>query len=211
MEASLLTVVVVLATFLGIGASSVIASLPIRGARGELQALGVEGNGRNDGRRVCKVSGFGAKGDGIGYDTSAIQAAIDFCAERGGGVVFIPPGTYLTGTIYLKSNITLWVDQGATILGGTRQQDFPAQASRWYTVLAEDAENVELTGGGIITGQGLKFVVEFKQEKNIMVSWNETGDCSGDECRPRLVGFINCKHVHVWNVFLQEPAYWWYV
>ena len=60
-----------------------------------------------------------------------------------------------------------------------------------------------------MNGQGLKFVTEFKEEKNIMVSWNVTGDCVGDECRPRLVGFINCKNVAVWNVSFQQPAYWW--
>ncbi|KAG0597558.1 hypothetical protein M758_12G004200 [Ceratodon purpureus] len=201
------TIVVVLASILLIGAeSSLAASHPsLEYGPGRLQALNV---GEIQDRLVCRVSDFGARGDGIVYDTSAVQSTIDYCAERGGGVVHVPPGTYLTGTIYLKSNITLWVDEGATILGGSNQADFPAQSSRWYTILAEDAENVELTGGGIVAGQGLKFVVEFKEEKNIMVSWNVTGDCVGDECRPRLVGFINCKNVHVWNVFLEEPAYW---
>jgi polygalacturonase len=204
----LLKIELVLATILVLGTSSLAGnSRPIlRDAR--LQALSVV---ENEGRRVCSVLDFGAKGDGIDYDTSAIQSAIDYCAVRGGGVVHVPPGMYLTGTVYLKSNITLRVDHGATILGGTNQADFPAQSSRWYTILAENAENVELTGGGTVTGQGLKFVVEFKDEKNIMVSWNVTGDCVGDECRPRLVGFINCKNVRVKNMFLEQPAYWWYI
>ena len=162
------------------------------------------------GQLVCRPSDFGAVGNGKDYDTRAIQSSIDYCAEQGGGVVRISPGRYLTGTVFLKSNITLWVDEGATILGSTRQEDFPPQWTRWYTILAEDAENVEVTGGGIVSGQGLKFVEEFKWEKNVMVSWNVTGDCVGDECRPRLVGFVNCKNVHIWNVFLEEPAYWWY-
>lgn len=162
-------------------------------------------------RRVCSVSDFGVIGNGMTYDTGAIQATIDYCAERGGGVVRIPPGRYLTGTVHLRSNITLWVDEGATLVGGTQQADFPDESWRWYTILAEDAENVELTGGGVVAGQGLAFVVEFKEEKNIMVSWNVTGDCRGDECRPRLVGFRNCKNVHVRNIFLQDPAYWWYL
>lgn len=161
-------------------------------------------------RRVCTIRDFGVTGTGVSYDTLGIQAAIDFCAShQGGGVVHIPPGQYLTGTLHLRSNITLWVEEGAVLLGSTRQQDF--EPGRWYTILAEGAENVEVTGGGVVTGQGSEFVVEFKEEKNIMVSWNETGDCFGDECRPRLVGFIGCKNVRVRNVFLRDPAYWWYV
>lgn len=182
------------------------AATPLPLARPNFQALSVGDNGR----RVCRASEFGATANGKDYDTSAIQSSIDYCAEQGGGVVHISPGTYLTGTLFLRSNITLWVDEGATIVGSTRQEDFPPQWTRWYTILAEDAENVELTGGGIVTGQGLKFVAESKAEKNIMVSWNITGDCFGNECRPRLVGFVNCKNVHIWNVFLEEPAYWWY-
>lgn len=183
-----------------------LAAAPLPPARPSFQALRV---GKSD-RLVCSASDFGATGNGKDYDTRAIQSSIDYCAEQGGGIVHIAPGTYLTGTLFLKSNITLWVNQGATILGSTRQEDFPPQWTRWYTILAEDAENVELTGGGVVTGQGLKFVEEFKPEKNSMVSWNVTGNCLGDECRPRLVGFVNCKNVHIWNMFLEQPAYWWY-
>lgn len=78
-------------------------------------------------------------------------------------------------------------------------------------VLAENASDVGITGGGVVDGQGLKFVVTKNERKNVMVSWNQTGECSGDECRPRLVGFLGCRNVHVWNVRLNEPAYWWCV
>jgi len=103
------------------------------------------------------------------------------------------------------------VEEGARILAGTKQEDFPAEPARWYAVLAEEVENVGITGGGEINGQGLAFVERFDERKNVMVSWNQTGSCRGDECRPRLVGFIGCKNVHVWNVNLIEPALWWCV
>lgn len=160
-------------------------------------------------RPICRASDFGATGTGKGYDTNAIQSSIDACASMGGGVVYISPGTYLTATLFLRTNITLWIAKGATILGSQHQRDFPKESSRWYTILAEGAENVVITGGGVVNGQGLKFVTEFKEAKNIMLSWNVTGDCVGDECRPRLVGFINCKNVGVWDVSFQHPAYWW--
>lgn len=94
------------------------------------------------------------------------------------------------------------------MLGGTRIGNYPPESTRWYVVVAEDAEGVGITGGGEINGQGLKFVERFDERKNVMVSWNKTGACLGDECRPRLVGFLRCKDVHVWNVSLIQPAYW---
>lgn len=78
-------------------------------------------------------------------------------------------------------------------------------------ILAENASDVGITGGGVVDGQGLEFVVKFDQRKNVMVSWNQTGACSGDECRPRLVGFLDSTNVKVWNVTFTQPAYWWLV
>lgn len=75
-------------------------------------------------------------------------------------------------------------------------------------VLAENERDVGITGGGVVDGQGLKFVQRFDERKNVMVSWNRTGACLGDECRPRLVGFLGCTNVRVWNVTLWQPAYW---
>lgn len=164
---------------------------------------------RDEGRPVCEVTEFGAVGSGEVYETAAIQAAIDACGSLpGGGTVYLPPGTFLTGTVFLRSNITLWIDEGATLLGSPLQKDFPTSSSQWYTILAQDVQNVELTGGGVVSGQGLKFVVKFEERKNVMVSWNTTDACHGNECRPRLIGFVNCKNVHIWNLLLQEPPLW---
>lgn len=154
----------------------------------------------------CDVTAFGASGSGITYDTSSIQQAIDSCS--GGSVLFPSPGTYLTGTLFLRSRTLLHIQPGATLLGSPLQDHYPPEDWRWYVVLAENASDVGITGGGVIDGQGLKFVTEFNEKKNVMVSWNQTGACLGDECRPRLVGFLQCERVHVWNISLQQPAYW---
>ncbi|KAK3035159.1 hypothetical protein RJ639_032832 [Escallonia herrerae] len=150
---------------------------------------------------------YGAAGDGVHYDTLPIQAAIDACttASTTSGRpchVTFPPGAYLTATLFLKSGVVLDIQQNATVLGGTRLEDYPRNADRWYVVVAEDAVEVGITGGGEIKGQGLKFVQRFDERKNVMVSWNWTGSCSGDECRPRLVGFIRSKNIRVWNISL---------
>lgn len=160
--------------------------------------------------RVFSVSDYGAAGDGSRYDTAAIQDAVDACAAAGGGRVLLPaPGDYLTATVHLRSRVVLEVPPGARLLGGTRQADYPPESRRWYLVLAENTTGAGVTGGGEINGQGGAFVVTPSEVKNVMVSWNATGDCLGDECRPRLVGFIDSKDVRIHDITLNQPAYWW--
>ncbi|KAE8680587.1 Basic helix-loop-helix DNA-binding superfamily protein, putative isoform 1 [Hibiscus syriacus] len=156
---------------------------------------------------TVSVRDFGATGDGKHYDTSAIQSAIDSCHTKQCYVTF-PNGTYLTATIHLKSNVILDIPKGSTILGGTKLEDYPKESRRWFVILAEKASDVGITGGGVVDGQGSEFVVKFDERKNVMVSWNHTGACSGDECRPRLVGFLDSTNVRVWNVTFTQPAYW---
>lgn len=160
---------------------------------------------------TLSVTDFGATGDGVTYDTSAIQSAIDSCCTTPCYVTFPRGGTYLTATIRLKSGVVLDIEEGATLLGGPRLQDYPIEQRRWYVVLAENASDVGITGGGVVDGQGLEFVKRFDQKKNVMVSWNWTGACLGDECRPRLIGFIDCRNVKLSNLELRQPAYWWCV
>jgi polygalacturonase len=107
------------------------------------------------------VREHGAAGDGHTLDTKAINGAIDACTHAGGGTVYLPPGQYLTGTIILKSHVTLQVDAGATILGSQDPADYPAFKSVWgddtvmlALIYAEDAENITLSGRGTIDGQG---------------------------------------------------------
>ncbi|KAJ4799564.1 Pectin lyase-like superfamily protein [Rhynchospora pubera] len=163
----------------------------------------------SDGLDTFSVTEYGAIGDGKHYDTAAIQAAIDACHKSGGGRVLLPSGgDYLTATVRLKSGVTLVVQKGARLLGGTKEGDYPKESARWYVVLAENATGVGITGGGEINGQGGEFVVLENERKNVMVSWNATGKCLGDECRPRLVGFLDSKDVKVSDLTLNQPAYW---
>ncbi|RWW14352.1 hypothetical protein GW17_00021882 [Ensete ventricosum] len=159
---------------------------------------------------IISVTDHGAVGDGRCYDTAAIQEAIDECAGAGGGRVRFPAGgDYLTATVWLRTGVVLEVEAGARILGGRWQRDYPADPARWYVVVAEGVQRVGITGGGEINGQGEAFVVRRDPRKNVMVSWNATGSCRGDECRPRLVGFIDSVDVVVSDVTLNQPAYWW--
>jgi polygalacturonase len=123
-------------------------------------------------QRVYDVTTFGAKGDGRTLDTGAINKAIETAAAAGGGTVNFPAGTYLSVSIHLQSNITLYLDQGATILAadyvaGKLSYDLPEPNqwdmyqdfghSHWQNSLiwGIGLENVSIIGPGLIHGKGL--------------------------------------------------------
>ena len=123
-------------------------------------------------RAVYDVRAFGAKGDGKVLDTRAINKAIDAASVAGGGTAYFPAGTYLSVSIHLQSNITLHLDQGATILAadtipGRVAYDLPEPNewdmyqdfghSHWQNSLiwGVDLENVSIVGPGLINGKGL--------------------------------------------------------
>ena len=77
---------------------------------------------------------YGAAGDGQVLDTLAIQRTIDACERAGGGTACVPAGTYLTGSVFMKSNVTLHLDAGATLLGSEQIADYPLIDHRWEGV-----------------------------------------------------------------------------
>ncbi|MCL7044272.1 hypothetical protein MKW94_010814 [Papaver nudicaule] len=155
---------------------------------------------------VFSVTDYGAVGDGNTYDTQQIQAAIDACHAAGGGTVSFPKKIFLVGTIFLKSGVQLKFND-STILGGTKMEDYPTDPHRWFVVLAENATDVGIIGDlGTIDGQGEKYIEKLDEKSSVMKSWNTTGVCHGDRCRPRLVGFFDCKNVTVNGMILRIPA-----
>jgi hypothetical protein len=105
------------------------------------------------------VKSHGAAGDGAHLDTDAINKTIEAASEAGGGTVLIPAGVYLTGTVLLQGNVTLWLDAGATILGSTNLSDYrwPKRENQWSgaIILADGAQHVAIMGRGTIDGQNL--------------------------------------------------------
>jgi polygalacturonase len=100
---------------------------------------------------VFDVVHYGAKADGKTKSDEAIQRAIDNCFEAGGGAVYLPPGKYLSGPITLKSNVTLYLDAGATLLGSEVLEDYVGVR---HLVYARDASNIGIAGEGTIDGSG---------------------------------------------------------
>jgi len=155
---------------------------------------------------ACSPAKHGAKGDGASKDTSAIQAAIDECAAHGGGTVRLTAGTYLSAPIVLKSNITLQLDKGATLLGSTDHADYPAKTEfrepgLQSLVSATNATNVAITGEGVIDGAGDTWWQMARSIRN-------AGVMGSDHPRPRLVVFDHCKHVRIEGVTIQNSPMW---
>lgn len=122
--------------------------------------------------RVYDVRSFGGRGDSATIETDAINRAIDAAAADGGGTVYFPAGTYSSFSIHLRSNVSLYLEQGATLLAATPSDEIggydPAEPgpgneyqdfghSHWHNSLmwGENVENVTIHGQGLINGRGL--------------------------------------------------------
>lgn len=147
---------------------------------------------------------FGAKSSGKELNTTAIQKAIESCFNKGGGQVVIPSGTFLSGSIYLKSNVSLYLDKGAVLLASPYFKDFPERkpkpAARYdgslkrALIFAQDEQNISVSGPGILDGNAkLDGSGEFK-EKNPE--------------NPTFIWFDHCNNVLVKNVTFRRSVWW---
>ena len=151
-------------------------------------------------RNLFDVKDYGAKGDGSFVDTKAIQAAIDDCFEAGGGYVDLTGGTFVAGTIVLKSNVYLRVNPSATLLASPHIVDYPdgTHYNRYINeqemdkclIYAEDAVNIGLVGQGEINGNADSFPNE------------------GSSCRPMMIRLLRCRNVRVQGLRLYNSAAW---
>jgi polygalacturonase len=106
------------------------------------------------------VTEFGAIGDGKTLNTDFLQKAVDAVFDAGGGTLTVPPGVYVTGTVELKSNMTLHLESGATLLGSPdlgHYRRYP-NGTQMGILYARNAENIAITGFGSIDGNGRSFV-----------------------------------------------------
>ena len=155
------------------------------------------------GEGVFNVKSYGATGDGVTLDTQAIQKAIDACSENKGGAVWVPAGDFVIGTVRLKSNVTLSLDYGASLLGSTNMADYPTEGLRASRegnseclLYAEDATNIRFEGLGVIDGRGKP---EFFPKR---------AGLGGKDNRPRLIRFENCEKLTFSGLTYKNPAFW---
>ena len=143
----------------------------------------------------------GAKGDGQSSDTAAIQSAINACTEAGGGQVLFPPGRYMSGTIHLRSGVSLHLEAGARLIGTTNLAHYAqptppvfmpeAKMGKWHRglIVGENVEDVAITGLGVIDG-------------------NKVFDQTGEERMrgPHTIVLVNCRRFTLRDVTIIDSA-----
>lgn len=168
------------------------------------------------------VREFGAKGDGLALDTSALQKAIDACSDYGGGRVVLERGKFLTGTLTLKSGVDLHIDVSATLLGSTDCADYvespeikhiyPKRVARGRAtclIYADEAERIAISGRGTIDCNGQAFV----RERPVLGEWTAT-HCRNERIPgmltpPRVVFLAGCRNVEITDVtVVNQPSGW---
>jgi exo-poly-alpha-galacturonosidase len=157
------------------------------------------------------ITDFGAKGDSITLNTKAIQTAIEQCAAKGGGVVIVPKGIFISGAVFLKKGVNLEVEKGGVLKGSINPEDYPQIKTRWegedktWTsafINANDLNGVTISGEGTIDGSGDVWTaraIKARAEGN--VNPVRVG-------RPRLICFQNCKNATIANLRLHNQAVW---
>jgi len=161
--------------------------------------------------RVFNILNYGAKNDSLTKSTAAIQAAIDACSE--GGTVVIPKGIFVAGALFLKSNMTLYLEPGAVLKGSIDTADYlPMILNRFegweletYASLLNagtlnqdgtyNVHDLSITGGGTIMGGGVRL-------GEAMIKAN------GIRSRGRLICLMNCQDVNISGLTITEPPGW---
>lgn len=157
------------------------------------------------------VTDFGAVADGQTLNTASIQAAIDYVSAHGGGRILFAPGDYVSGTLYLKHDVTLHLEAGASLVGSLNPWDYVKDPDiRWTALLfAKEQDNIGITGGGMITCRG--FEVANKMVEYIHLGlWEDPLklDRPNETNRPENIHFRGCNHVTVTGITLKDPASW---
>jgi polygalacturonase len=164
----------------------------------------MEVTAKRDARIAFNVKEYGAIGDGQAIETPAIQATIDACHRQGGGTVVVPAGRYVTGSLFLRSNITLYLDAGATLLGSENPADYPIVEGRWEgrsqltyapLIAGMDLDTIAVVGRGAIDGRGAVWWRRF-QEKTLGYP------------RPRLISFMRCANVLIEGITVTNSPSW---
>lgn len=142
-------------------------------------------------------------------NTKAINQAISTCSKNGGGRVIVPAGVFQSGTIFMKDNVELHLNMGATLLASAHMKDFPLQPPAKYRsqkdpkgwtafIFAEGVSNIAITGSGTIDGNGKKRVPDP----------HLTGLKGDRDGRPRNVLFISCNNVRVSGIHMTNSGMW---
>ena len=153
------------------------------------------------------ASMFGIKSNGTTLNTTAIQKAIDYISAEGGGKLIFKVGRYLTGTIELKDNVMIELGEGAVLVGSTNPYDYYRKGDAFGMVISNGAENIGITGLGVLDGQGRELANNFLGQ--IALGFIPDPFKLGRPAnRPHLVYLCQSKNVTLKGINLRNSSCW---
>lgn len=158
------------------------------------------------------ITDYGVRNDSTVIQTEAIQRVIDITARQGGGVIVVPEGTFLSGSLFFRQGTHLHLMRGAVLKGSDRIKHFPVKTTRmegqtldYFCALinVDGVDGFTITGQGTINGNGHAYWEEF------WIRRRYNPDCTNLEAmRPRLVYISNSRNVTVQDVRLVNSPFW---
>ncbi|SJN34439.1 glycoside hydrolase family 28 protein [Sphingobacterium sp. JB170] len=162
--------------------------------------------------KAYRITDYGVLHDSTSLQTEKIQAVIDKAYENGGGVVVIPMGTYLSGSLFFKPNTHLHLEEGAVLKGSDDISNFAlletrmeGQTVKYFSALvnADNVDGFTVSGSGALDGNGLRYWKAFWLRR----SFNP--DCTNmDEMRPRILYVSNSKDVQISGIKMRNSPFW---
>lgn len=163
------------------------------------------------GKKYC-ITDYAVANDSTLLQTEKIQGVIDLAHKNGGGVIIIPKGTFLSGSLFFKPKTHLYLEEKATLKGSNDISDFAVvvtrmegQTLKYFAALinADKADGFTVSGKGTLNGNGLRFWKSFWLRREV------NPKCTNmDELRPRLLYVSNSNHVEVSGVRLIDAPFW---
>jgi len=152
---------------------------------------------------------FGIKSNGTTLNTMSIRKAIDYIHDNGGGRLVFYVGRYLTGTVYLKSDVTIVLEEGAILVGSVNPFDYEQNYNWTAMIFALGQQNIGITGKGVIDGQGFQVANNLVDliHKGV-VSDPLRNDRPGEGKRPQNIYFRDCRNITIEGITLKDPGSW---
>jgi polygalacturonase len=187
-------------------------------------AFGFESNVQKS-QKDFLITNYGSKADGKTINTIAIQKAIDAAFKNKGGRVVFPKGNFLSGSIILKSNVTLYFEEGSVLLGSTNPKDYPNMTfegrpespkkddnSQMALIIAHKAKNIALKGKGTIDGQGLQLALNIDSLHHAGITvdpkYSLRRNRPSETMRPKLFRFSQCESIIIEGLKAGEASCW---
>ena len=156
-----------------------------------------------------KASLFGIQSNGTTLNTTSIQKGIDYINENGGGRLVFYVGRYLTGTIHLKSNVTIHLEEGAILVGSLNPFDYEKMSNWTALIFAHDQENIGITGKGVVDGRGYQVANNILSMVHKGVIKDPGGlkyDRPRETIRPQNIYFKGCNNITIQGIILKDAG-----